>query len=148
MSEPTEQTLKLDLLTGDDMPDSHKKTGELIYELKGIGRIYTRQTIFKPDLVKAGKIPTSLQLVVDSPSPVWAEDGDHPRSGRGRPAVKKDKYTPAEIKEMEDKLKKTQDRLAKMRGEVEEAKKKVDPNAPPAEAKDDKKSDKKKDLPS
>jgi len=106
-----------------DTPDSSKKSNEVIYVAPDVGRIYVRKTMFKQDVAP----PETLTLTVDSPSPVFAEKGDHPRSGRGgrKPAETKDSYTAEEVKAMEEKAAKAEERLKNQLARIEEAKKKV-----------------------
>lgn len=144
----TAQVVTLKRLTGDDLPKAMQgdNPSELIYQNETM-RIYTRMTAFKSKDV----VPTEIQIAAFGDKPIWAEQGDHPARGGPRGAAKPTKasYTPAEIKEREDKLKKTADRLERMRKDLEHAKKHVDPNAPPAEKTEKtEKTEKKQDLPS
>lgn len=110
----------------DDLPKSHKKNKELIYKVEGVGQIYVRSSLFKPDT----EPPTAFDLVVESDKPVWAEKGDHPHGGRTRgPGAAKKEYTPEEITKLEEKAKKTAARAEKANALLEKAKQRVKKSA-------------------
>ena len=112
------------------MTEGRKKSKEIGYLAKGVGRIYLRPTVFG----KGVDPPETLKLVAAGVDKVWAAPGENKSRG-GRPPRE---ITPEVLKKMEATRQKHADRQAKLDAKIAKARASLGQNqdAAPAEAQD------------